>query len=411
MHSQPPDPSGRGSVLVGLSLRMETTTIRVREPRELLALLPYQLGFHPQESAVAVSLRAPRGRVGLVARIDLRDLGDVLHGPQVARGLVSHLVSDGARRAVLVLYTDRDPRSWRERAGAGGGTPAHAALVRAAAEQFRDAADPFLGDVAVWLVAKTGYLSLDCTDDECCPPGGRPLRDLESTQVGAHMVLAGSLAQDSRESLVRIQSATASSRRNAARVADRMRARRVGAELSGGERVSKWRADGLAAWRTAMQQSRAGGPPAPPAVLGRIEAALEDVHVRDAVLLALIPGTADLAEKTLVAAADRAGAWAALGACDALSRIVDPAVGVPPDEELAIAATAVLERVVAHAPESNHAPALTLLALLAWWQAEGARAGVLLDKALEVDPDHRLALLLAEALAGGLPPGWVRRDR
>jgi len=52
---------------------------------------------------------------------------------------------------------------------------------------------------------------------------------------------------------------------------------------------------------------------------------------------------------------------------------------------------------------------LTLLALLAWWQADGTRAGVLLDRALEADPAHRLAQLLNDALAGGLAPGWVRR--
>ncbi|HEY8717893.1 DUF4192 family protein, partial [Pengzhenrongella sp.] len=113
------------------------TTIRVREPRELLALLPYQLGFRPQESAVAVALRAPRGRVGLIARVDLPDLGDVLNGPQLARGLVSHLVSDGARRAVLVIYTAEDPRYVGAGPASTGLTRSRAAVVRAAAEQFR----------------------------------------------------------------------------------------------------------------------------------------------------------------------------------------------------------------------------------------------------------------------------------
>jgi len=79
------------------------------------------------------------------------------------------------------------------------------------------------------------------------------------------------------------------------------------------------------------------------------------------------------------------------------------------DEELARAGVEVLEAVVAHTRTADQAAALTLLALIAWWQADGARAGVLLGRALDGDPDHRLALLLTEALARGLSPGWIRR--
>lgn len=388
---------------------MAATTIRVREPRELLALLPYQLGFRPQESAVAVSLRPPRGRVGLVARVDLPDLGDVVHGPQLARGLVSHLVADGARRAVLVLYTAEDPRCRGGRPDATGAGGSRAAVGRAAAEQFREAAEPFLDDVAVWVVARAGYLSLDCTDDRCCPPGGRPLRDLQGTVVGAHMVLAGALVADTREDLVRIHPAPAAARRNTARVADRWRVRRVDAGSAGDAAVARWRVAGLAAWRAAMGRSAAGDGAAPPVLLGRIEAALEDVRVRDAVLLTLVPGTGDLPERSLGAAPHSPAGEVSHGTSDALGAIVDTRCGIPPDAALAAAGAEALERVVAHARADHHAPALTLLALLAWWQADGTRAGVLLDRALEADPSYRLGHLLSDALVGGLAPGWVRR--
>lgn len=388
---------------------MDATTIRVREPRELLALLPYQLGFRPQESAVAVSLRPPRGRVGLVARVDLRDLGEVVDGPQLARSLVSHLVSDGARRAVLVLYTAEDPRLAGSGRGATRAALARAADSRAAAEQLREAAEPFLGDVPVWVVVHSGYLALDCTDDDCCPPGGRPLRDLEGTAVSAHMVLAGALVEDSREDLVRIPPASAGARRNTVRVADRWRARRASADLAGARRLDRWCAEGLAAWRTALDRSLAGDAPARPALLGRIEASLTDVRVRDAVLLALVPGTGNLPERSLVGRADRPEAEIAHGTSDALGAILDSRRGLPPDDVLVAAGAEVLERVVAHAHGKYQAPALTLLAVLAWWQGDGARASVLLDRALAVDPNHRLALLLGEVLAGGLAPGWVRR--
>jgi len=389
---------------------MSTTTIRVREPRELLALLPYQLGFRPRESAVAVSLRPPRGRVGLVARVDLPDLGEPEHGPGLARALVSHLASDGARTAVLVLYTAGDPRVLGERRKDDDG----GALARAAAAHFRAAAEPFLGEVAVWVVAQDGYLALDCVDLDCCPPGGRPLRELESTVVGAHMVLAGALVEDTRDDLVRIPTVAAAARRNAVRVAERSRTRRAIAQERGPADLGRWRAAGLAAWRAAVTEAHGGAAHPSPAVLGRIAAALGDVAVRDAVLLALVAGTGDLPERSLARAAGGAGAGRGHDdveqlTSDALGLVLDPSRGAPPDDDVVAAGAVVLERVVAHSGGSHQAAPLTMLALLAWWQADGPRAGVLLERALASDPTHRLGRLLAEALAAGLAPGWIGR--
>jgi hypothetical protein len=71
---------------------------------------------------------------------------------------------------------------------------------------------------------------------------------------------------------------------------------------------------------------------------------------------------------------------------------------------------AALEGVVAHGRAGAQAPALTLLALLSWWQGDGARARVLLDGALDSNPGYRLAVLLDDALGAAIPPGWVRRS-
>nr|KEP22393.1 hypothetical protein DA06_00705 [Georgenia sp. SUBG003] len=54
-----------------------TQTVRLTDSRDLIAHIPFRLGFHPAESAVLVTLRlTPRGsrEVGLVARMDLADL-------------------------------------------------------------------------------------------------------------------------------------------------------------------------------------------------------------------------------------------------------------------------------------------------------------------------------------------------
>ncbi|WP_066589026.1 DUF4192 domain-containing protein [Cellulomonas timonensis] len=374
---------------------MDTTTLRVREPRELLAYLPHQLGFHPHDSAVAVSLRAPRGRIGLVARVDLDDLGDESTGPQVARGLVAHLGADRASGTVLVLYTAQDPR----RPGPSG------ALAHAAAGHYREAAAAAFGDVAVWVVTATGYLRLDCDDLGCCPAGGRPASEIESTAVGAHMVLAGSCVAGSRDAVARVPPAPASARRSVARVAQRWLRRREDAERAGDAAMAAWRARSLEAWSqcvAAVREPFQDGDVCP-AVLGRLEAGLADRRVRDAVLVTLVPGTGDLAARSLcedesVTGREMAGAIAA---------IVDPAYAVPPPEGPTAEHVRALERVVAHGRRGSQAPALTLLALLAWWQGDGVRASVLVERARAHDSGYRLAMLLDDVLTAAMPPGWA----
>lgn len=375
---------------------MDTPTLRVSEPREMLSLIPYQLGFHPTESVVAVSLRPPRGRVGLVVRVDLPDMAHPGHGPQLARDVVALLDGDGAERAFVVVYTRDDPRQGRD------------PEVAAAVAHFRDAADAPFGDVAAWAVTATGYLSLDC-GDACCPPGGRPLADLAGTQVSAQMVLAGASVADCREDVGRIRPAGGDARRSVARVRRRWEARRLRASDEGPAVAERWRADSVRAWRRAVdeQLDRPGGPTA--AALGRLEAGLADGRVRDAVLVALVPGQGDLPERCV--RGERAGREDDAGLGRALALVVDPLSGVPAPPAATRVHEAVLEAVVAHGESGRQGAALTLLALLAWWRGDGARAQILLERALEDDPQHRLALLLSEAVSGGVAPGWVRAAR
>lgn len=404
------------------------TTIRTSEPRELLALIPYQLGFAPSESAVAVSLRGPRGAVGLVARVDLHDLagpstaGPGRHdgsGPEavlqdeavgvLARALVRHLVHDGASRAVLVVYTHGPLGEARTRAAL-----VHGRLAAAGAEAG-------LGPLDCWVVTDSGYGALDCTDDSCCPAGGRPLADLQGTEVGAAMVLRGACVADSRDALVRIDPAPAPARRSARRAAARWLARNEQARST--TDLHRWRRDSVRLWRTELHAAQGGSavegdaaiavgtgadrrPATPsrcaPTTAGQLQAGLADVLVRDAVLLSFVPGTSRVADRVLAG-----DGGADVG--EALAAIIDPDTGIEPDRARVSAAAALLEQVVAHSAPAGQAPALTLLAVLAWWQGDGARAGILVDRALGVDPGHRLAALLREALAAGMPPGWVRR--
>ncbi|QGQ19137.1 DUF4192 family protein [Cellulomonas sp. JZ18] len=387
---------------------MDHLTLRLDDPRELLAYVPHRLGFRPHESAVAVALRGPRGRVGLVVRVDLDDLAHPTHGPQVARALAGHLDRDGATRVLLVAYTERD---------------AGERLAREGAAHLAEACDVPVGPLEALLVSAGAYRCLACPPG-CCPPGGRPLDDLRSTRVGAEMVLAGSVVVDRREDLARIPSAPAEARRSVARARGRWDAARLRAAADGDDAVAAWRLASLRAWREEVGDAVARPAPAVGvrgtatdargpggrttfSRLGRVEAGLRDRRVRDAVLVTLVPGTGRLPERSLAAPQVRAADDRLLG--DAMARVVDPDVGVAPPPS-ARRHEVVLEQVVAHGRAGGQPPALTLLGLLAWWRGDGARASLLLDRALAGDGEYRLALLLARTLEAGLPPGWVRRE-
>lgn len=377
-----------------------TTTIRVSEPRELLAYIPYRLGFRPRRSAVVVSLRGGRRRVGLVARVDLDELADPATGPGVAEGLATHLWRDGAEQVVVVLYDEhvRDGARW---------APAVSGALQHVSEPLR----AMIGPAQAWVVDEERFYSVDCTDEECCPRSGWPLGDLAATQVSAQMVFAGASIAEHRGSATEVAPAPKGARYNVRRVARRWAARRAdlrGALADGGsgawaEELRPWYRESLGSWQAALEAFD-GHEPIPARVLGRIDAALHDSYLRDLVVASAVLGTEHVAS-TLDEPEPRVREHvnAAFGA------LFDPVVAREPDRERVAAAEGVLRAVLAHAPDARHAPAATTLALLAWWSGEGAVANDWLGRALVADDAYSFALLLANAVEAGLPPGWARR--
>ncbi len=78
-----------------------TADITLRGPSDVVGILPYQLGYHPRDSVVVVSLRGKR--VGLVARADLPPDD---HVDEVVSTLLGPLVRDGATSVIVVGYED-----------------------------------------------------------------------------------------------------------------------------------------------------------------------------------------------------------------------------------------------------------------------------------------------------------------
>ncbi|MFC4555877.1 DUF4192 domain-containing protein [Georgenia faecalis] len=379
---------------------MDTTTptvLRVSEPREVLAYIPYRLGFVPRESLVLLGLRGPRNRIGLVIRADLADAGHAVHGPAYAQRLVGHLLDDGAHDAFVVVYTAED------RASLAGDTPVGRSLAHLRA--LVDWGDP----PGPWVVGPDGYGVWG--EDVECAPHTDPLRDLEYTQTGATMVLHGHAVAPDRASLAVERDAPAPARRAAARAAARAerhyaevrhRCRTPGAAFGVPDERARHEGE-LLAWRRGERSrwerllAAAGrGDPLPVPELGRMLVGLSDLYVRDDVILSLVgPPPAHLDDAEAIT-------WA-------LSQVFDPG-GLPPEPVRTQPGERVLESLARCAPRGRAAPALTLLAWLAWWGGDGARADVLARQALAEDGDQRLAQLIAAATAQGMPPGWVWED-
>lgn len=145
--------------------------LKVGKPADLLATVPFLLGFHPAESLVALFLRS--GRVLLSARFDLVDgLEDAV------QGLVDQHDPTGL---VLVVYTADGERGRATLRSHGGRV------------QGVEVVDLLLVDGERWW-------SLTCTSG-CCPPEGSPYAPQEHP-ISAEAVWAGLVAQPDRASVV-----------------------------------------------------------------------------------------------------------------------------------------------------------------------------------------------------------------
>jgi hypothetical protein len=155
-------------------------SLRISDPSDLLALIPYLLGFHPQESVVTVLVGS--GHVILTARVDLPALTSVdALAAEVSRLAVQHR----AQEIVLVVYSAADPDA------------------RSLLDGLLDELSEHQVSEAI-LVTGERWWSLVCSSD-CCPPQGRPY-EVESHRIAAEAVYAGMSVRGGRADLVTLVS-------------------------------------------------------------------------------------------------------------------------------------------------------------------------------------------------------------
>ena len=150
--------------------------LRVRRPADFLAVIPYLLGFHPEESLVVVLSR--RGRVLLTARLDLPTVGQA---PEVAASVGRLTAQHDVDELVLVGYGDDEGK------------------VRQVLQQIGPGLTSVVRVREVLLVSRARWWSLSCTTG-CCPPEGAVF-DPDAHPLAAEAVYRGLVAGRSRAAL------------------------------------------------------------------------------------------------------------------------------------------------------------------------------------------------------------------
>jgi hypothetical protein len=137
-------------------------------PHDLLAAIPFLIGYHPEKSLVLVSLKDES--VGMAMRVDFpTDLAAESYDL-----LASHMVRDEATAAFIVAYISDDIDAEPVMINIS------AALLRAGIEIKESL-----------TVSGNRYRSMMCTDSTCCPPEGTEIPPLDSSRIAAEHVITG----------------------------------------------------------------------------------------------------------------------------------------------------------------------------------------------------------------------------
>ncbi|MET8626521.1 DUF4192 domain-containing protein [Kitasatospora sp. NPDC004669] len=338
-------------VTLSLGPAFEQRPVVMRGPADMAELLPYLLGFYPDDSIVAVGLQGPDLHQGGVIRADLP--ASPADWPAAAEETAALLVAlserHGSRPLQVLLYLCQDP------------VTAHAPPVveglRPLADHLRAAFGRRGAAVKESLCVSDGrWWSFLCRREGCCDPAGNPVRrGPDPGPAAAAATVAGLVPRGSRKAIIGglapVGPPEAASQREAL----------VRAEAATGT-VS--REQGIELLEQAFAEFAAGARELDEERTARLLLALRDRLTRDRGVEYVRP--------TELAPAERLWRYLARRA-------------VPPYEGCAVAP-------------------LTLLAWASWVAGDTATARVVLGHVLRLAPGYLLAELLYESMNDGMTP-------
>jgi hypothetical protein len=318
------------------------TALQLRSPVDILAIVPYLLGFHPDNDLVVVSFT--RAQLTMTARIDLPAPDAPPDEARTAVDPLAAIISRTATEAVVITYGPRTPAT----ATLDATTAALAARGVTTYQALR--------------VTDNRWYSHQCDDPDCCPADGPPY-DPAHSHVPAEAVLAGRPALPDRAAVAAQIEPITGPAREAMRQATQHAARRL---------TNLLRSSGLPRAREN------------PALLRLGEQAIAAAFDRYRRGGRLTDDEAALLTVLLTHTPIRDHAWQRTHGEDwHLQLWADLTRRAEPD--------------LAAAPAA-------LLAFAAWRSGDGALANIAVDRAMQAQPDYRMAQLLTAALTAGIPP-------
>ena len=138
-------------------------------PIDLLAAVPFMIGFEPSDSLVLMGLR--NESVDVAMRIDFPEVLDL---DQIAL-LITHLKENSIEEALVVSYI---PESVSDAD----------VVIKALSEALESAGFPLRESL---IVVSGRWRSLICSDLDCCPMEGQPLPSIESSRIAAEQIAQG----------------------------------------------------------------------------------------------------------------------------------------------------------------------------------------------------------------------------
>ncbi|GIF07669.1 DUF4192 domain-containing protein [Actinoplanes siamensis] len=322
-------------------------TLVIHSPAELIAVVPFVLGYHPHDSVAMVGLTG--ARVEFAVCHDLPPPDWTEPDAAEAAGVVADAVA--RQETELVVVVGYGPRRRV--------TPAVLRSAQAVRTRGVEVLDLLRVDGGRWW-------SYTCADRGCCPPQGTPCLPGDSV-IATEATFRGKVALPNRKALTaQVAAVEGAERAEMARATERARRRFTDllAEDLTAERYGQLvRRSGQLAVRAAERCYRSGGTLSP------------DETAWLGVLL-----VARSVEDFALDRAESGHEWQVRLWTDVLRR-VEPAYVAPP---------------------------ACLLSFTAWRAGRGSLARVAVDRALAEEPQHPLAGLMHSVLGHGLPPHMLQ---
>ncbi len=145
------------------------TATELTSPRDLLAAVPFMVGYHPQDSLVTMALR--ENKVVMAMRVDFPDSDQLL---VTSKLITSHLLREEATEAIVVGYLPENLNLEDPLSAVRATISSHNIEVKECLE--------------VW---GSRFRSTLCQDSACCPPEGSPVPLMHDSRVTAEQVAQG----------------------------------------------------------------------------------------------------------------------------------------------------------------------------------------------------------------------------